>query len=95
MLVIGPGIDHPCTPAVKKRNLIKLISKQEEKVKEEIIGNSLHCLATEQSLAGSSKGHLELSNDVGNKSKLSIYLEKLGDIAELNVNTFKKGKDLL
>ena len=79
MQVIGPGIDHPCNPVAKKINLIELISKQEEKVKEEIIGNSLHCLATEQSLAGSSKGHLELSNVGGNKCKLLIYLEKPGD----------------
>ena len=59
----GPSISHPCNPASRKRNLVKLIDEQNQDDKEAILGTSLLNFAKAQKTSGQT---IELSGVGGN-----------------------------
>ena len=69
----GHGISHPCNPASRKRNLVKLIDEQNQNDKEAILGTSLLNLSKAQKTSGKK---VELSSVGGNHKKINVALEK-------------------
>ena len=79
---------HPCNPASRKRNLVKLIENQNQNDKEAILGTSLLNFAKAKKTTGQ---NLELAGVGGNCKKINLALRK--DIKdkhlEIKVDIFK------
>ena len=63
------GISHPCTPAIRKRNIVSLIEQHGQKETEQILGMGL-----EDIVDNGKNGVIELASITGNKKKMKVTI---------------------
>ena len=69
----SPGINHSCTSESKRRNICNLIEKQEEKVKQKIVRNTLRNMVD---TLDRKRNEINLSGQNNKKLKVSIGKQK-------------------
>ena len=67
----GRGISHPCTPAIRKRNIVSLIEKHGRKETEQILGMGLEDIVDD-----GKNGVIELASITGKKKKMKVTIGK-------------------